>query len=64
MIELSRVLTPADPRNPELRQAGAKAVLFGPPAPPALPFEVVDSKIRVPVPRGRHGVSDRAGQPA
>ena len=50
MIELSRVLTPADPRNPELRQAGAKAVLVGPPAPPPLPFEVVDSKIRVPVP--------------
>jgi LuxR family maltose regulon positive regulatory protein len=50
MIELSRVLTPADPRNPELRHAGAKAVLVGPPAPPALPFEVVDSKIRVPVP--------------
>ena len=50
MIEVSRVLTPADPRNPELRQAGAKAVLVGPPAPPALPFEVVDSKIRVPVP--------------
>ena len=50
MIELSRALTPADPRNPELRQAGAKAVLVGPPAPPALPFEVVDSKIRVPVP--------------
>jgi LuxR family maltose regulon positive regulatory protein len=50
MIELSRVLTPADPRNPQLRHAGAKAVLVGPPAPPALPFEVVDSKIRVPVP--------------
>jgi LuxR family transcriptional regulator, maltose regulon positive regulatory protein len=50
LIELSRVLTPADPRNPWLRRAGAKAVLVGPPAPPALPFEVVDSKIRVPVP--------------
>jgi LuxR family maltose regulon positive regulatory protein len=49
MIQLSRALTPADPRNAELRQAGAKAVLVGPPAPPALPFEVVDSKIRVPV---------------
>ncbi len=48
MIELSRALTPADPRNAELRQAGAKAVLVGPPAPPALPFEVVESKIRVP----------------
>ena len=64
MIELSRVLTPADPRNPELRQAGAKAVLVGPPAPPPLPFEVV----RLEDPRarssGRHGVSDRAGQPA
>ena len=50
MIELSGVLTPADPRNPELRHAGAKAVLVGPPAPPSLPFEVVDSKIRVPTP--------------
>ena len=46
--ELSTALTPADPRNAVLRKAGAKAVLAGPPAPPSLPFDVVDSKIRVP----------------
>jgi LuxR family maltose regulon positive regulatory protein len=50
VIELSSALTPGEPRNPALRQAGAKAVLVGPPAPPALPFEVVDSKIRLPAP--------------
>jgi LuxR family maltose regulon positive regulatory protein len=48
VIELSCALTPADPRNPGLRKAGAKAVLVGPPAPPALPFDVVDAKVRVP----------------
>ncbi len=48
MIQLSSALAAAEPRNPGLRQAGAKAVLVGPPAPPALPFEIVDSKIRLP----------------
>ena len=48
VIELSCALTPAEPRNSGLRKAGAKAVLVGPPAPPALPFEVVESRIRVP----------------
>ena len=50
MIELSCALAPAEPRNSGLRRAGAKAVLVGPPAPPSLPFEVVDSKVRVPTP--------------
>ena len=52
MIELSCALTPAEPRNSGLRKAGAKAVLVGPPAPPALPFEVVESRIRVPAVSG------------
>ena len=64
MIELSCALAPAEPRNSGLRRAGAKAVLVGPPAPPSLPFEVVDSKVRVPDATGRHGLQDGAGQPA
>jgi LuxR family maltose regulon positive regulatory protein len=46
--DLSCAPSPADPRNAELHRAGGKAVLAGPPAPPALPFEVIESKIRVP----------------
>ena len=46
--DLSSAPTAADPRSPRLRRAGAKAVLFGPAAPAALPFEVVESKIRIP----------------
>ena len=48
MIELTSVPAPADPRSASLRRAGAKAVLVGPPSAPPLPFEVVDSKTRVP----------------
>ena len=47
MIELTSVSAPADPRSVSLRRAGAKAVLVGQSSAP-LPFEVVDSKIRVP----------------
>ena len=46
--DLSSAPSAADPRSPRLRRAGAKAVLFGPAAPAALPFEVVESKIRIP----------------
>jgi len=46
--DLSCAPSPADPRNAELHRAGGKAVLAGPSAPPALPFEVVESKIQVP----------------
>ncbi len=46
--DLSSVPSAAEPRSPRLRRAGAKAVLFGPAVPPALPFEVVESKIRIP----------------
>ena len=48
MIELISVPAPADPRSAGLRRAGAKAVLVGPPSAPPLPFEVADSKTRVP----------------
>ena len=48
MIELTSVPAPADPRSASLRRAGAKAVLVGPPSAPPLPFEVADSKTRVP----------------
>ncbi len=46
--DLSSAPSAADPRSPRLRRAGAKAVLYGPAAPAALPFEVVESKIRIP----------------
>ena len=48
MVNLSPAPVPADPRSLGLRRAGAKAVLVGPSVPPALPFEVVESKIHVP----------------
>jgi LuxR family maltose regulon positive regulatory protein len=48
VLDVSCALNPADPRSLDLRRAGAKAVLVGPAAPPALPFEVVESKIHVP----------------
>jgi LuxR family maltose regulon positive regulatory protein len=48
MRDLSSAPSAADPRSPRLRRAGAKAVLFGPAAPPPLPFEVVESRIRIP----------------
>jgi len=38
----------ADPRSLDLRRAGARAVLVGPPVPAALPFEILESKIHVP----------------
>jgi LuxR family maltose regulon positive regulatory protein len=47
--DLSCAPSPADPRNAELHRAGGKTVLAGPSAPPALPFEVVESKIQVPL---------------
>jgi LuxR family transcriptional regulator, maltose regulon positive regulatory protein len=47
--DLSCAPSPADPRNAELHRAGGKAVLAGPSSPPALPFEVVESKIQVPL---------------
>src|SRR5215216_6733424 len=50
LVDLSPAPVPADPRSLELRRAGAKAVLVGTPAPPALPFGVVESKIHVPAP--------------
>jgi len=48
VVDLSPAPVPADPRGLDLRRAGAKAVLVGPAVPPALPFEVVESKIHVP----------------
>jgi LuxR family transcriptional regulator, maltose regulon positive regulatory protein len=48
LIELTSVPGPADPRSVALRRAGAKAVLIGPPSAPPLPFEVPDSKTRMP----------------
>jgi LuxR family maltose regulon positive regulatory protein len=48
VVDLSPAPAPADPRSLDLRRAGGKAVLVGPAAPPALPFEVVESKIHVP----------------
>jgi len=46
--DLSSAPSPADPCSVGLQRAGAKAVLYGPSAPPALPFEIVESKIHVP----------------
>ena len=48
VIQLTRALTPAEPRSDGLRKAGARAVLVGPAGQAALPFEVADSKTRVP----------------
>ena len=48
MRDLSSAPSPADPCSVGLQRAGAKAVLYGPSAPPALPFEIVESKIHVP----------------
>jgi LuxR family maltose regulon positive regulatory protein len=48
VVDLSPAPVPADPRGLDLRRAGAKAVLVGPAVLPALPFEVVESKIHVP----------------
>jgi LuxR family transcriptional regulator, maltose regulon positive regulatory protein len=48
VIQLTRALTPAEPRSDGLRNAGARAVLVGPAGQAALPFEVPDSKTRVP----------------
>ncbi|HZE29654.1 MAG TPA: AAA family ATPase, partial [Gaiellaceae bacterium] len=50
MTELKSVPAPADPRSVSLRNAGAKAVLVGQLSASPLPFEVPDSKIRVPPP--------------
>jgi LuxR family maltose regulon positive regulatory protein len=49
MLELKPPPTAADPLSLVLRDAGAKAVLIGTGAPPALPFDVVGSKVHVPV---------------
>jgi LuxR family transcriptional regulator, maltose regulon positive regulatory protein len=46
--DLSSVPSPRDPRSVGLQRAGAKAVLFGPSAPPGLPFDIVESKIQIP----------------
>jgi LuxR family transcriptional regulator, maltose regulon positive regulatory protein len=48
VADLTPAPVPADPRSVGLRRVGAKAVLVGPAVPPALPFEVVESKIHVP----------------
>src|SRR3954468_9460608 len=48
VIQLTRALTPAEPRGDGWRRAGAGAVLVGPAAQAALPFEVADSKTRIP----------------
>src|SRR5215210_6694267 len=48
--DLSSALVPNDPRNLDLRTAGAKAVLVG--AGSALPFDVLESKIRPPAAAG------------
>src|SRR3954452_4809328 len=48
VIQLTRALTPAEPRSDGLQKAGARAVLVGPAGQAALPFEVAESKTRVP----------------
>jgi len=48
MIELDRAPASPDSMSPGLSSAGAKAVLVGAPSPPALPFDVVESKIHAP----------------
>ena len=48
MRDVSSAPSPADPCIVGLQRAGAKAVLYGPSTPPALPFEIVESKIHVP----------------
>jgi LuxR family maltose regulon positive regulatory protein len=46
--DVSSAPSPADCPIVGLQRAGAKAVLYGPSAPPALPFEIVESKIHIP----------------
>src|SRR5438034_2789239 len=48
VVDLSCAPAPEDARRLDLRRVGAKAVLVGPAVPPALPFDVVESKLKVP----------------
>jgi LuxR family maltose regulon positive regulatory protein len=48
-VGVRRPVNLEDPASLGLRSAGAKAVLVGTPAPPGLPFDVLESKLRVPL---------------
>jgi LuxR family maltose regulon positive regulatory protein len=48
VLDLVSAPAAADPLSSRLRRAGGRAVLVGAAAPPAFPFEVVESKIHVP----------------